>query len=479
MIREVVGIRLGGAGVLALIPIALLLPGLLRKPPSPYSLYSGLNCDVYLEECPQVEPGPFQMEVNEAGSPSIPSDMLPMWEVGFSRVCCDVHPRSYLSLCVGLAFLGDDRCNVREQGDGVVGPVLGDVQYADEIERMSQPGAIVYVSQGQLLQFVDAFVQLPPTASLILVTGHTDCSFPRQQWGEGVDNRLCFLIDSKEDVEARIHYTELIQDSRLRHWFTQNYDLTGCNAASGCSPWSRDQGWTRKVSPIPIGLGGFQRYAEDFYIIKAHERKSMRRQVSDLLDVRARLPRFDLKQEKLLLAFAPAHIHRALLLEYLGGRPYVERYAALNWQNTEVEYSDRLNYWRALGEHMFVAAPTGQGMDTYRLWEALFLGSVPVVESSALDLLYRDLPVIIIESWGSINATSLANWKLEIAQRFGPEPFAHVQEKLTMRYWVDLVQQAAKSSRVHSPLDLGQNNVMCESPIVSFCSSVFQGGAAK
>mmetsp|Transcript_80154 Transcript_80154/g.194353 ORF Transcript_80154/g.194353 Transcript_80154/m.194353 type:complete len:473 (-) Transcript_80154:41-1459(-) len=468
MIREVVGIRLGGAGVLALIPIALLLPGLLRKPPSPYSLYSGLNCDVYLEECPQVEPGPFQMEVNEAGSPSIPSDMLPMWEVGFSRVCCDVHPRSYLSLCVGLAFLGDDRCNVREQGDGVVGPVLGDVQYADEIERMSQPGAIVYVSQGQLLQFVDAFVQLPPTASLILVTGHTDCSFPRQQWGEGVDNRLCFLIDSKEDVEARIHYTELIQDSRLRHWFTQNYDLTGCNAASGCSPWSRDQAWTNKVTPIPIGFGIFERYAEQLFWIKAHERKSMRKQVSDLLDVRERSHRFDLKQQKLLLAFSGDH-GRQSLLDLLLGRPYVEHYSSREWWEDPGEYPDRLDYWRALAKHMFVAAPSGLGMDTYRVWEALFLGSVPVVLSSTLDLLYQDYPIIIIDSWESINATSLSRWQLEIVQRFGPQPSARVQEKLTMQYWVDVVQRAADRSRALSPLDLGQNNLACDSAIVRFC----------
>jgi len=467
----------------ALISLALLLPGLCGNPHAPSSLYDRLHCDLYLEECPQRGPRPFQMELNEQDRPPIPPDLQPIWDQGFSRVCCDVHPRSYVPTCVGLAFLGNDACNILESATGLGGPfTFGDLSYTNEIARMSQPGAIVYVSRFMIVYFLDVFVQLPPTASLVLVTGNGDCGMPREQWGEGRedhDDIGCLQLHDWEDMKTRMHYTELIQDSRLRHWFAQNYDLTGCSPHAGCSPWSRDQGWTRKVSPIPIGLGGFQRYAEDFYIIKAHERKSMRRQVSDLLDVRARLPRFDLKQEKLLLAFAPAHIHRALLLEYLGGRPYVERYAALDWQKNEYEYSDRLNYWRALGEHMFVAAPTGQGMDTYRLWEALFLGSVPVVVSSALDLLYRDLPVIIIESWESINATSLANWKLEIVQRFGPEPFAHVQEKLTMRYWVDLVQQAAKSSRVHSPLDLGQNNVMCESPIVSFCSSVFQGGAAK
>mmetsp|Transcript_22348 Transcript_22348/g.63401 ORF Transcript_22348/g.63401 Transcript_22348/m.63401 type:complete len:475 (+) Transcript_22348:54-1478(+) len=465
--------RINKSWGLAVIPLALLLPRLRRLLLPSYSLYSGLNCDVYLEECPKVGPTPFQMEVKEHGSPPISPDQLPMWDLGFSRLCCDVHPRTYVPLCAWMAFIGEDRCNVRESAEPIREFTWGLVDYRNEIARMSEPGAIVYVTRGAMQDFLDAFAQLPSTASLILVTGNGDCGMPREQWGEGLRQRGnpgCFLIHDWKDMRTRMHYKELIQDPRLRHWFAQNYDLTGCTPHSGCSSWSRDQAWTHKITPIPIGLGVFERYAEEFFWIPAHERKSMRKQLLDLLDVRVRLHRFDLKRRKLLLAFGRSHLHKRRLLDSLTGQPYVEHYATQEWHLEPGTYSDRLAYWQGLGEHMFVAAPYGSGMDTYRLWEALFLGSIPVVESSSLDLLYRDLPVIIIESWESINETSLSHWQSQIIQRFGSEPLTQVQEKLTMRYWLDVVQQAANRSKLRSPLDLGQDNEACNSPVVHYCS---------
>ena len=64
---------------------------------------------------------------------------------------------------------------------------------------------------------------------------------------------------------------------------------------------------------------------------------------------------------------------------------------------------DRAKYWKALGETSFVAAPQGRGLDTYRLWEVLSMGSVPVVTSSSLDLLFSSFPVIIVPSWDEVS----------------------------------------------------------------------------
>ena len=58
-----------------------------------------------------------------------------------------------------------------------------------------------------------------------------------------------------------------------------------------------------------------------------------------------------------------------------------------------------------MAEHKFVVAPRGNGWDTHRLWEALYLGCVPIVESGPLDPLYSQLGrgvVLIVEDWAKV-----------------------------------------------------------------------------
>ena len=44
-------------------------------------------------------------------------------------------------------------------------------------------------------------------------------------------------------------------------------------------------------------------------------------------------------------------------------------------------------------------APAGNDLDTHRLWEMLFFGIVPIVKTGPLDVLYRCLPVIVLDKW--------------------------------------------------------------------------------
>ena len=54
-------------------------------------------------------------------------------------------------------------------------------------------------------------------------------------------------------------------------------------------------------------------------------------------------------------------------------------------------------YVRVLGTYRFCLSPPGCGVDTHRTWEALMSGTIPIMFSSPLDELYRDLPVIIFQ----------------------------------------------------------------------------------
>ncbi|MBI3508307.1 MAG: hypothetical protein HY069_01540 [Chlamydiia bacterium] len=77
----------------------------------------------------------------------------------------------------------------------------------------------------------------------------------------------------------------------------------------------------------------------------------------------------------------------------------------------------------------FVLAPRGAGLDTYRLWEALYVGSIPIVKTSSLDLLYEGLPVLIVQDWSEVTESFLEEKYREFVAR------EFCWEKLDMAYW--------------------------------------------
>lgn len=66
------------------------------------------------------------------------------------------------------------------------------------------------------------------------------------------------------------------------------------------------------------------------------------------------------------------------------------------------ESEDFENYIRTLSTYKFALAPPGRGIDSHRCWEALMVGTIPIVISSTINELYEGLPVVIVDSWDVI-----------------------------------------------------------------------------
>ncbi|VCU69761.1 hypothetical protein PIGHUM_01826 [Pigmentiphaga humi] len=73
----------------------------------------------------------------------------------------------------------------------------------------------------------------------------------------------------------------------------------------------------------------------------------------------------------------------------------------------QTEFSTRDQTWRRNAEHAFTLSPFGIGMDCHRTWEAMVLGSIPIVKHSSLDELFDDLPVLIVEDWADVTPARL------------------------------------------------------------------------
>mgnify|MGYP001253356247 CR=1 FL=1 len=96
-----------------------------------------------------------------------------------------------------------------------------------------------------------------------------------------------------------------------------------------------------------------------------------------------------------------------------------------NWiENTEFEA-----YIKNLETYKFCICPPGRGIDTHRCWEALMVGTIPIVLSSSLNSLYINLPVLIVENFTVITEQYLIKEYNEILQR------TYSFEKLYSHYW--------------------------------------------
>ena len=62
-----------------------------------------------------------------------------------------------------------------------------------------------------------------------------------------------------------------------------------------------------------------------------------------------------------------------------------------------------------LGQYMFCICPEGNGVDTHRLWEALYLKTVPVViKSDFTSILQKNnIPLVVLNSWDDFNLDDL------------------------------------------------------------------------
>lgn len=101
------------------------------------------------------------------------------------------------------------------------------------------------------------------------------------------------------------------------------------------------------------------------------------------------------------------------------------------------------DYLKEMAQSKFVLSPRGGGLDCYRTWEALLVGSIPIVKHSNLDCLYKDLPILIIDSWEDITEEFLNTKYKEIISK------NYKIEKLFMGYWLkQILQQKASTTNL-------------------------------
>ena len=93
-------------------------------------------------------------------------------------------------------------------------------------------------------------------------------------------------------------------------------------------------------------------------------------------------------------------------------------------------------YITELPHFKFCLSLPGKGLDCYRTWESLTVGVIPIVISSNLNVLYSDLPVLIIKDVSEINSEFLNSKYAEICDNIDNYNW----NKLSSKYWIDKIK---------------------------------------
>lgn len=91
------------------------------------------------------------------------------------------------------------------------------------------------------------------------------------------------------------------------------------------------------------------------------------------------------------------------------------------------------SYLKKMSTAKFILSPEGNGLDCHRTWEALLLGCIPIIKTSNLSPMLKNLPVLIIKNWNKISEDFLnKKYKELLKKRFN-------YNKLCFKYWEDLI----------------------------------------
>jgi hypothetical protein len=115
----------------------------------------------------------------------------------------------------------------------------------------------------------------------------------------------------------------------------------------------------------------------------------------------------------------------------------------LDW-NFSYHPSDRLlfsnlneqqdDFLYQVATHKFCVCPMGAGVDCYRFWEALYLGSIPIVKKNQVMTQNWNLPILEVENWSDCTEEFL-NRQYEVIIERGQNQ-QYCLEQLTRSYWI-------------------------------------------
>uniref|UniRef100_A0A6C0DRJ1 Methyltransferase FkbM domain-containing protein n=1 Tax=viral metagenome TaxID=1070528 RepID=A0A6C0DRJ1_9ZZZZ len=214
-----------------------------------------------------------------------------------------------------------------------------------------------------------------------------------EKLGECINNLMYPFILITHNSDENINYNKSVEKiatcPNLIHWYSQNLIYNN-----------------PKITTLPIGIANNQwQHGLDFKLVFSNINKIE-------------------KTENVYMNF---NINTNL-------KERTSCYNTLTQKNVSfLEMIDNKENFYRLSRHKFCVCPEGNGVDTHRIWEALYLKCVPIVKrSSFIENLIRDLsvPMVILEDWEDFAFDKLPNY----------DEFIFDNRVLSMDYYIQKIK---------------------------------------
>lgn len=168
------------------------------------------------------------------------------------------------------------------------------------------------------------------------------------------------LITHHSDDLVEKKFLSIVNNRKLIHWYAQNCTLRH-----------------KKISNIPIGLEDRWRHNNGI--------------INDFIKLRKKKI---IKIPRILCSF---NIATNIKIRKPAYRKISKLITADCYSGNSRQYRKKLvNY-------MFVACPEGNGIDTHRFWEALYLNVIPIVVKNFLYSQFKNLPILELNKWEELS----------------------------------------------------------------------------
>ena len=210
-------------------------------------------------------------------------------------------------------------------------------------------------------------------------------------------NKKVVVITHSADVAADKKLYDLLPSNVVK-WFSQNVTFNG-----------------ERVRGIPLGIENAQRF--EFHHIKKEEKLLAKIQEDKIYKNLVYLNCSVWTNQK----------ERTPLYWKLSGKPW----ATVIQLGNIFDFDGFINN---IHGHKFVACTSGNGVDTHRTWETLYLDSIPIEKIAPHNFYWRDLPICFVESWDKLDEDFLhSEYTRIINQEWN-------LEKLEFPYWEKLIK---------------------------------------
>jgi len=210
------------------------------------------------------------------------------------------------------------------------------------------------------------------------------------------------LISHNSDYEIdSFKFSKFLQCGKFKYWFAENPIIN-----------------EPRLFALPIGLRNkdYRKYSR-FNLMMEEKKKNIK------------------PTKLLLLSFSISHnkYKRQQCVDSFINKTYATNNVTqilINSIGDTKEYDRK--FYNIMLDHLFIACPEGNGVDTFRFWETLYMGRYPVVLHNRVNIAFSDLPVLILNKWEDFEKEYLT-----FLERIKNKKFSY--KKLTQEYWIDRI----------------------------------------